>query len=178
MAACTACPSAWIPKLNACPADVADTDEEVQRFRSEAEAAASLKHSGIVPVYQFVWADGQWFLAMELVEGGSLGDLVREGPLDPQQAANLMRQITEAVTAARSELEAMGRPAHTWAGIVVIGDGDLRLPAAPAPAWTLDARGLRHIGSAALAMTSLFALLMLFRVRRGGTLAAAGLRGS
>ncbi|QDU97663.1 WD40 repeat domain-containing serine/threonine protein kinase [Lignipirellula cremea] len=82
---------------------VADDDEEVLRFRAEAEAAAALNHPGIVPVYQFGQADGQWFLSMELVQGGTLNDLLRDGPLEPQRAAALLETIAAAVAAAHAQ---------------------------------------------------------------------------
>ncbi len=84
-------------------AEVADSDEEVTRFRAEAEAAAMLKHPGIVPVYQFGQESGQWFLSMELVEGGTLADLLRVGPVEPRRAAELMQHVADAVAAAHAQ---------------------------------------------------------------------------
>src|SRR5271167_4571379 len=51
------------------------TSKAVQRFRREAEAAAKLHHTNIVPVYATGEHDGTHFYAMELIEGPSL-DLV------------------------------------------------------------------------------------------------------
>jgi len=48
------------------------TPQAVQRFQREAEAAANLHHTNIVPVYATGEQDGTHFYAMELIEGPSL----------------------------------------------------------------------------------------------------------
>src|SRR5262245_25875187 len=54
------------------------TPHAVQRFRREAEAAARLHHTNIVPVYATGEQDGTHFYAMELVEGPSLNHVIRQ----------------------------------------------------------------------------------------------------
>jgi serine/threonine-protein kinase len=51
--------------------------EDVQRFRLEARAAARLKHPGIVQVYDANFSDGVYYFVMELVDGYTMGDLLR-----------------------------------------------------------------------------------------------------
>ncbi len=76
--------------------------EEVQRFRTEAEAAANLDHPGIVPIYEIGEHDGQHYFSMGYVDGCSLADRVRNGPLPPKEAAELTKKIAEAIAFAHS----------------------------------------------------------------------------
>jgi len=73
------------------------SEEEVQRFRTEAEAAANLDHPGIVPIYEIGQHEGQHFFSMGYVDGQSLADRVRNGPLPPKEAAELTKKIAEAI---------------------------------------------------------------------------------
>src|SRR5499425_1896246 len=54
------------------------TPQAVQRFRREAEAAAKLHHTNIVPVYATGEQDGTHFYAMELIEGPSLDHVLQQ----------------------------------------------------------------------------------------------------
>src|SRR5215470_7727825 len=54
------------------------TPKAVQRFRREAEAAARLHHTNIVPIYATGEQDGTHFYAMELIEGPSLDNVLRQ----------------------------------------------------------------------------------------------------
>lgn len=66
---------------------------DLSRFRTEAESAARLKHPNIVAVYDIGRQDGMPYLAMELVEGGSLADRLASGPMRPRELAVLMEAI-------------------------------------------------------------------------------------
>ena len=69
--------------------------EFVERFRREAEAAAGLSHPNIVAVYDRGDVEGTYYIAMQLLEGRSLKELIEAG-LKPEQSAGLIRQVLEA----------------------------------------------------------------------------------
>ena len=75
---------------------------EEQRFLAEAEAAAKLDHPNIVPIYEIGEGSDQHFFSMAFVEGESLAQATREGPLPPRRAAELMQQVAEAMAYAHS----------------------------------------------------------------------------
>src|SRR5260221_8361485 len=76
----------------------------VERFRREAEIAASLEHENIVRVTDFGKSpEGFLFLAMELLEGESLFDRLRRSPpMTAQQAIPIVCQILSALSAAHA----------------------------------------------------------------------------
>jgi beta-lactam-binding protein with PASTA domain/predicted Ser/Thr protein kinase len=69
--------------------------EFVERFRREAEAAAGLSHPNIVAVFDRGDVDGTYYIAMQLLEGRSLKDLI-DGGLTPERSVALIRQVLEA----------------------------------------------------------------------------------
>lgn len=73
------------------------TADERRRFLTEAEAAAWLDHPNIVRVGRAAEFEGQWFLEMELIAGGTLADRIAEGPLPPREAAALVESLARAV---------------------------------------------------------------------------------
>jgi tRNA A-37 threonylcarbamoyl transferase component Bud32 len=74
----------------------------VERFRREAKNAAALNHPSIVQVYdQGSTEDGDHYIAMECVPGGTLAERIkREGPLDPREAAGVASRVAEALSVA------------------------------------------------------------------------------
>src|SRR5215212_2817285 len=80
----------------------AGDEEFVERFRREAKSAAALNHPNIVQVYDQGRAnDGTYYMAMEYVPGGTLKErIVREGRLDPREAAGIASRVAEALDVA------------------------------------------------------------------------------
>lgn len=76
------------------------SEQEVQRFLAEAEAAATLSHPNIVPIYEIGELDGQHYFTMRLIEGTTLGEKVSHFREDSRGAAEVMRTVAEAVHSA------------------------------------------------------------------------------
>lgn len=78
-----------------------DDDEFAARFVREARSAARLSHPNVVAVYDQGDDHGTVFLAMELVDGITLRDLIRkEGPMSPARALALLEPVLSALAAA------------------------------------------------------------------------------
>ena len=73
------------------------TAADVQRFHAEAEAAASLDHPNIVPIYEVGEHEGRQYFAMKLVEGGSLAGHIAEYRDRPHAAVALLATVARAV---------------------------------------------------------------------------------
>ena len=73
------------------------TDEELSRFRAEAEAIAKLDHPNIVPIYEVGEWEGQPFFSMRYVDGPTLSQRLIDGPLSNHEAMELMIPICEAI---------------------------------------------------------------------------------
>jgi serine/threonine protein kinase len=83
--------------LKVLPPGEKDSPSRRDRFRLEAEAAARLRHPGIVPIYLVGEEDGELYFAMEYVEGPTLAARLAQGPLPVREAVELVRQITLAI---------------------------------------------------------------------------------
>jgi serine/threonine protein kinase/tetratricopeptide (TPR) repeat protein len=73
------------------------TNAHLKRFRLEAEAAASLDHPCIVPIYEVGERDGQCYFSMKFVEGGQLDEVVKHTPLSIRQAVELIAKVARTV---------------------------------------------------------------------------------
>ena len=84
-------------------ADLAKDESFVQRFRREARSAAKLSHPNVVAVYDQGEDDGHVFLAMELVNGLTLRQVMHsEGPLTPRAALDIIDPVLQALGSAHS----------------------------------------------------------------------------
>ena len=73
------------------------TKEHLKRFRLEAEAAASLDNSNIVPIYEVGEHDGCCYFSMKFVEGGPLDEVFKREPIPIRRATKLIAKLARAV---------------------------------------------------------------------------------
>jgi TolB-like protein len=73
------------------------TQTHLKRFRREAEAAASLEHPSVVPIYEVGERDGQCYFSMKFIEGGQLDEVVKREPMPIRGAAQLIAKVARTV---------------------------------------------------------------------------------
>jgi serine/threonine-protein kinase len=71
--------------------------EGMSRFRREALALAAFRHQGIVTLYDLIEKNDSLFMILELVDGPTLADLMKEGPLPPEVAAVIGAKVASAL---------------------------------------------------------------------------------
>ncbi|MEM0927388.1 MAG: serine/threonine-protein kinase, partial [Planctomycetota bacterium] len=71
--------------------------QEIERFRTEAEAAAKLDHPNIVPIFDVGQIDDQHYFSMAYVDGPSLKELVRDRTLEHRESAEIVRSLAIAI---------------------------------------------------------------------------------
>src|SRR6202158_1045131 len=82
------------------PAELASDSERLRRFEKEARSGSSLNHPNIVTIYDIGSADSVSFIAMELVDGSSLRQLLIGGPVPVKRLLKLAPQIGEGLAKA------------------------------------------------------------------------------
>ncbi|HEY7863712.1 MAG TPA: protein kinase, partial [Thermoanaerobaculia bacterium] len=82
------------------PAEMSADRDRLARFEQEARAASALNHPGIVTIYDIGRADSVPYIAMELVSGKTLRELLTEGALPPRRALAIAASAADALARA------------------------------------------------------------------------------
>jgi serine/threonine protein kinase len=85
------------------PEEFARDTDRIARFQREAKLLASLNHPNIAAIYGLEESDGTHFLVMELIEGDTLKDRIKSGPIPVEEALKLALQMAEALEAAHEK---------------------------------------------------------------------------
>src|SRR5947209_10150965 len=85
------------------PPSMATDESLLQRFQREARAASSLNHPNICTIHGIEQAGSEQFIAMELLDGESLAERIRRGPIDVDTLVTLAVQIVDALESAHSK---------------------------------------------------------------------------
>jgi Tol biopolymer transport system component len=111
--------------LKILPASFTHDPDRLARFRREAQLLAALNHPHIAQIHGFEEASGTPFLVLELVDGASLADRVRHGPLPIDEALAIGKQIAAALEATHEKgiIHRDLKPAN----IVLTPDGQVKV---------------------------------------------------
>ena len=96
-------------------AHLAEDDDFIQMLVDEAKIASVLRHINIARVYEFARAHGEYFIAMEHVDGKDMRTVLercrtKKKPIPPEHAAYVAAEVGSALHAAHSAIDSRGRP--------------------------------------------------------------------
>jgi serine/threonine protein kinase len=89
--------------LKVLPAEMAASQERLDRFRREAMMLAALDHPGVVGVYSVEESEGRHFLTMQLVQGESLDRLIPKDGMAVDRILEIASAVAEALAAAHDK---------------------------------------------------------------------------
>ena len=89
--------------LKVLPQAFTDDPDRLARFEREAKVLASLNHANIGHIYGLEEAQGQKALVLELVEGPTLAERIKQEPIPVDEALPIAKQIAEALEAAHEQ---------------------------------------------------------------------------
>ncbi|HEX2675598.1 MAG TPA: serine/threonine-protein kinase [Polyangiales bacterium] len=98
----------------------------IELFVKEANTLVQMSHPSLVPVYELGVVDGVYFLAMEWVEGATIAEILRDGPLNDALVAHVGAEIAEALRYAHERFEIVHRDV-TPRNVIIDGAGHARL---------------------------------------------------
>src|SRR6202166_600993 len=81
---------------------LSDSKLDVKRFEREAESASALNHPNIVTIFELGQVESTYYIAMELVEGQLLRDMLRTGPIPLQTVLRVAAQIVDGLAKAHA----------------------------------------------------------------------------
>lgn len=139
---------------------MAKDENQLQRFQREARAASALNHPNICTIHGIEESDSGHFIVMELLEGESLADRIRRGPIDIESLVTLGVQIADALESAHSKgiIHRDLKPANIFitsrgqAKILDFGLAKMEQRQRPDPASTLPTAKLDDLSTAGSTM--------------------------
>jgi Tol biopolymer transport system component len=109
------------------PDALAHDIERVARFQREARVLASLNHPNIAAIYGLEQAGQQNFLVLELIDGETLAERIRRGPIPVDDAIRIAMQIADALEAAHEREKAIIHRDLKPANVMITHDGKVKV---------------------------------------------------
>lgn len=79
------------------PKHFVQDDTYMERFKREVDIVSKLEHRSIIPVYDYGEAEGQPYIVMRYMPSGSLDDILRDGPMNPDHIYKIINQVAPAL---------------------------------------------------------------------------------
>lgn len=86
-----------IVAIKVLPRSFMHDDTFMQRFRREAELVARLEHFHILPIYDYGEYDGMPYIVMRFLDGGTLQQRIKQGPIPWEDCVKIVRQVADAL---------------------------------------------------------------------------------